>query len=454
MKTEVERFLREQNMLSCSGMVAGLSGGADSVCLLLILSELSKQHGFPLCAVHVHHGIRGEGADRDEAFAKALCERLGVPFFGYRVDVPEEAKRLGIGEEEAGRLARYRLFRETAEKTGASVIAIAHHRDDNAETVLFRLCRGTGIRGLCGIPAVSRPYETDGLTLIRPLLSFGREDILAELAGRGEAYCTDETNGENRYARNYIRNRIFPLLTEVNAGAVEHLAAFTEQAGKLMDFLGAEADKAYREAVVNGTVLRERLAPYPEIVRREALLRFVKELAGAEKDFTEQHAAATEQLLFGPVSKRLSLPYRLQLENTYEGIRRVPETVTAAEETELVPGEYPLGDGRTLSVRVRDYVPGEPIAKNKWIKWLDCDMIGCTPVLRTRREGDFFIVGKNGGTKLLREFYVSTKVPRAERDRIRFVAAGQEVLWIPGVRGTERYYVTGDTKRILILEVR
>ena len=473
MRQAVEKFLREQNMLSGQGIVAGLSGGADSVCLLLLLRDLKEQYGFPLYAVHVHHGIRGAEADGDAAFCKELCERVGVAFYEYRIDIPKEAKEQGIGEEEAGRRARYRLFEETAVKVGAGAVAVAHHRDDNAETVLFRLCRGTGIRGLCGIPAVSRPFASEDLLLIRPLLSFSREEILSELDRRGEAFRTDATNSENEYSRNRLRNEVFPLLKEINAGAEEHIAAFAEHAKLLTELLNEETERAYREAFSDGLLLREKLSDFPRIVRREVLLRFAKELAGAEKDFTEQHAEAMEQLLSGPVSKELSLPYRLTLESTYDGIRRKTagrrggssksgeitnsgggrESVETAE-TELLPGRYPLSDGRILSVTVRDCVPGEPVSKNKWIKWLDYDMIKGVPVLRTRREGDFFQTGRDGGTKLLREYFVTAKVPREERDRKEVVACGSEILWIPGERGTERYYVTEQTKRILVLEVQ
>ncbi|MCR5465489.1 MAG: tRNA lysidine(34) synthetase TilS [Lachnospiraceae bacterium] len=474
MRQAVEKFLREQNMLSGQGIVAGLSGGADSVCLLLLLRDLKEQYGFPLYAVHVHHGIRGAEADGDAKFSKELCERIGVTCFEYRIDIPKEAKEKGIGEEEAGRRARYRLFEETARKVGAGAVAVAHHRDDNAETVLFRLCRGTGIRGLCGIPAVSKPFASEEILLIRPLLSFSREEILEELSRRGETFRTDATNAENEYSRNRIRNEVFPLLREINAGADEHIAAFTEHARMLTELLTEETERAYRDAFSDGILLRDKLMNCPRIVRLEVLLRFAKELAGAEKDFTEQHAEAMEQLLSGPVSKELSLPYRLTLVSTYEGIRRkeacagTRDSAGAADgnesedsakaskpaEIKLLPGRYPLTDGRILTVAVREHIPGEPVAKNKWIKWLDYDMIKGVPMLRTRRGGDFFQAGRDGGTKLLREYFVTAKVPREERDRKEVVACGSEILWIPGERGTERYYVTEQTKRILVLEVQ
>lgn len=474
MKNAVEKFLREQNLLPCDGIVTGLSGGADSVCLLFLLSEVTSQYGIPLHAVHVHHGIRGAGADEDAAFCEKLCERLHVSFHLYRIDVPKEAKAAGIGEEEAGRAARYRCFQKTAEEVHASAVAVAHHRDDDAETVLFRMCRGTGLRGLCGIPKVSKPFGDSEIRLIRPLLSFGREEIREELFRRGEAYRTDESNLENTYTRNYIRNEVMPALQKVNGGAAEHIAMLAKQAEQLMALLSAETEKAYAEAVRGDFVNRKALERYPEIVRKEVLLQYVKELAGAEKDFTNEHAAALDRLLLGPVSKQLYLPYRLVLNSSYDGIFPVkdttpeqnsatnPDSFPGGEErpvskreggTLLAEGEYPLEDGRILTVTVRNRLPGEIPSKKKWNKWLDCDMIKAAPVLRTRQEGDFFVIGREGGRKLLREYFVSEKIPKAKRDSILIVAAGSEVLWIPGRRGTENYLVGEQTKRILIMEV-
>lgn len=454
MKQKVERFLQEQNMLSGIGIVAGISGGADSVCLLLVLSELSKQYGFPLYAVHVHHGIRKETADRDAEYVQSLCEHLGVSCRVYRENVPAEAEKTGTGLEEAGRALRYQRLYETAVACGAGAVAVAHHRDDNAETVLFRLIRGTGIRGMAGIPAVSRPFEQKGILLIRPLLSCSREEILAELAKRKVSYCTDESNIDDSYSRNRIRNRIMPELTAVNPGAAEHIVAFAAHAEALTELLNAEADRVYRSACRGGVLRTEAFENVPGVVRTEVLLRFMKELTGVAKDFTEVHAEAADRLLSGPVSRQLSLPAGLVLEKTYEGIRRKVSGEMTDTEIPLVPGEYPLEDGKALQVAVKPHIPGESVQKNKWIKWFDYDMINCVPVLRTRRTGDFFRVNKEGGTKLVREYFVGAKIPREKRDRILLVANGSEVLWIPGMRGTEQYYVTEQTERVLVLTVR
>ena len=193
-------------------IVAGVSGGADSVCLLLVLHSLSRQMGFELEAVHVEHGIRGQESIRDAEFTEALCAEIAVPCTRYEVNVPEYAKKQHLGFEEAARKLRYDAFFRRAEEirqtTGKqAVIALAHHREDNAETVLFRLLRGSGLRGLCGIRPVLRYRD---YVVIRPLLETGRGEIESYLSKRGKTYCRDSTNEDEAYSRNRLRRRILP----------------------------------------------------------------------------------------------------------------------------------------------------------------------------------------------------------------------------------------------------
>ncbi|HIR44157.1 MAG TPA: tRNA lysidine(34) synthetase TilS, partial [Candidatus Ventrisoma faecale] len=185
-----ERFLtyiRENDMLDPGGrVIVALSGGGDSVCLLHLLASCREELETQLLAVHVHHGIRGDEAGRDASFARALCERLGVPFILRREDVPELAARRGLSLEEAGRETRYRIFEEERLRCGASCVAVAHHMDDSAETILNNLFRGTGLAGLSGIAPVRG-------TVIRPLLCFRRQEIEHYLEAEGIEYCSDST---------------------------------------------------------------------------------------------------------------------------------------------------------------------------------------------------------------------------------------------------------------------
>ena len=218
-------------------VLAGVSGGADSVCLLLMLLEYRKHCDFFLEAVHVEHGIRGDASRRDAAFVKRLCEKRGVCCRIYPVDVPAYAKGHGLGVEEAARKLRYECFREAAEDyDGRPVkIALAHHADDNAETMLFRLIRGSGLHGLYGMRPARRLAE--GVTVIRPLLGMERAEIEAYLEAQGQPYCRDATNEDTDYSRNRIRHKVMPELKAVNTGAVHHMMQSAQMLRELSDCL-------------------------------------------------------------------------------------------------------------------------------------------------------------------------------------------------------------------------
>ena len=276
----------------------GLSGGADSVCLLLMLVSLREELDLRLRAVHVHHGLRGAEAEADAEFCKALCERLEVPFALYRIDAAALAREHHISEEEAGRNARYEILRAEA---GGGLIAVAHHRDDQCETVLHNIIRGTGIRGLAGM-------ERKNGSVIRPLLSFSREEIEDFLEARGQNYCTDSTNEENGYTRNKLRNLLIPYIEEnINPGFREHLISLSEQAAEMVKDPAAAAEKL-------------RL--------KEAM----EELAGTKRDIAAVHVNSAYALSEKPVGSRVSLPYGMEAVKTYDGV-----TVEKIAEKEPAP---------------------------------------------------------------------------------------------------------------------
>ena len=204
----------------CQGdsVVVGVSGGADSVCLLSVLKNLQMSMALQLTAVHIHHGLRGEAADRDRDFVTALCEDMQIPCVCFQADIRAMAREQHLSEEEAGRKFRYDCFEEVRQERQASKIAVAHHRDDLAETVLLNLFRGSGLKGLSGIPMMRG-------CIVRPLLDVGRADIEAYLGRQGMSYRNDATNFETEYTRNRIRLNILPYVTEhINQAAVSHIA--------------------------------------------------------------------------------------------------------------------------------------------------------------------------------------------------------------------------------------
>ena len=384
-------------------VLAGVSGGADSVCLLLMLLEYRKHCDFFLEAVHVEHGIRGDASRRDAAFVKRLCEKRGVCCRIYPVDVPAYAKGHGLGVEEAARKLRYECFREAAEDyDGRPVkIALAHHADDNAETMLFRLIRGSGIHGLYGMRPARRLAE--GVTVIRPLLGMERAEIEAYLKAQGQPYCRDATNEDTDYSRNRIRHKVMPELKAVNTGAVHHMMQSAQMLRELSDYLEEETRRATErvcrdtpDACVIDAVL---FSEYPALLIREVLLVTLQKVAGSSRDIGSVHVEELCTLYTRQVGRVICLPYGVRAERVYEGIRLYREEPAADMERESieVTGEMlsraekeevvlALPDGR-LHLRIRDFSGNmQEIPKKTYTKWFDYGKIKSGLRLRRERE--------------------------------------------------------------------
>ena len=405
-------------------VLAGVSGGADSVCLLLMLLEYRKHCDFLLEAVHVEHGIRGDASRRDAAFVKKLCEKRGVCCRIYPVDVPAYAKGHGLGVVEAARKLRYECFREAAEDyDGRPVkIALAHHADDNAETMLFRLIRGSGLHGLYGMRPARRLAE--GVTVIRPLLGMERAEIEAYLKAQGQPYCRDATNEDTDYSRNRIRHKVMPELKAVNTGAVHHMMQSAQMLRELSDYLEEET-----------------------------------------RDIGSVHVEELCTLYTRQVGRVICLPYGVRAERVYEGIRLYREAPAADMERESIEitGEMlsraekeevvlALPDGR-LHLRIRDFSGNmQEIPKKTYTKWFDYGKIKSGLRLRRRESGDYLKIDAAGHTKKLKEYFVNEKIPAAKRDAIWLLATGSEILWVAGGRIGAGCKVGENTEKIL--EVR
>lgn len=274
-------------------IAAAVSGGADSVCLLRILHALQKEAAFSLHCIHVHHGIRTDTADRDADFVAALCETLGVPFSLRRVDAPSFAKQHGRSLEDAARLLRYEAL--TGAAPAGARIATAHHRDDNAETVLFHLLRGTGLRGLTGIHPVRGQ-------IIRPLLCLSRGEIEAYLALEQQPFMTDETNTDNAYTRNYIRNVLLPAVhTVINPKAAAHIADTAARLREAEAYLDERTREAYADCLLRGgdgsstaavALSLTKLRALPAFLQKEVLLFAFADTAGSRNNLSDVHLQA------------------------------------------------------------------------------------------------------------------------------------------------------------------
>lgn len=313
---KVKKYVMETEMLhGAHRVIAGVSGGADSVFLFYMMKGICAEEGLSFEVLHVHHEIRGEEADEDAQYVKSLCEKEGIPYRLVRRDVPSEAEKRKMTLEEAGRAVRYEAFAEAAAEIPGTRIALAHQKDDLAETMLFQLARGSGLKGLAGI----RPQR--GI-YIRPLLAVTRKEEEEWLDQHGISWRTDSTNLDDDAARNRIRHHVLPYLTrEINVQAVSHMADTARIAAEASDFITSEAEKRYRIYVdklpADGTDL-----PYnrilkiddglvknePKIMREEVIRLAVSETLRTLKDVSALHIRLILELFGRETGKYLNLP--------------------------------------------------------------------------------------------------------------------------------------------------
>lgn len=421
-------------------VIAGVSGGADSVCLLFMLLELKKEIGFSLLAVHVNHGIRGKAAEADEVYVRELCRKQEVKLKVYHEDVPHYARVHKLTEEEAGREVRRRCFREAVKLSGGSRIALAHHENDNVETLLFHLCRGTGLKGLGGMEPVNGRW-------IRPLLCAGRGEIECFLEMREISYCIDETNMDHRYTRNYIRGEIIPGLEKhVNAESVRHMAQAMEKLRNLAGYMQRELVDYEKKCVGRQQdeiiLYKKEYEKVPEELREYLLHNVLCMAAKKKKDIEQIHIRILDDLMKRQTGRSADLPYGLKAKRCYEGIilcRGEGAVVLAKDDWE-----------RLFQMRIFENMAKEiTFPENPYTKWFDYDIIKNTVKIRHRQPGDYITINKAGGTKKLKQYFTDEKIPQNQRDAIWLAADGSHILWIVGYRQNQAYQITDKTKRIL-----
>ena len=317
LKDRVQRFIDEQGLIGADDTVlCGVSGGADSLCLFILLHELYKDSSVSLHVMHIHHHLR-ESADADADFVRCMCNDLSVPFSLKDVDVESFAREIRGSTEEAARILRYRAFKdklkELESRPSKRCLAVAHNMNDDAETVLHNLFRGSGLKGLGGI----RPMQDKGeYRLIRPLLDIPRNDIEEFLRNKGIAWCTDETNLGDDYARNRIRHNLLPLaVSQINEGAVLHIHKAASTLSSAEDYISIQLDEAFRSCIeecadgirINRAAFSD-LHPY---LKKRLALKCLEYVSGYAKDITGTHVELLCGLFSLPAGKMLDMPHKL-----------------------------------------------------------------------------------------------------------------------------------------------
>ena len=436
-------YIEKYNMIEAgSQVIVGISGGGDSVCLLFLLSKYQKRRPFHLLGIHVNHGIRGQEALRDQEYAKKLCERLGVPFTVYTYSVPAIAQQEKRSLEEAGRMVRRRAFEEKAASLGKkAVIALAHHENDNAETVLHNLIRGTKAAGMGGIRPIQEIGE--GVAYIRPLLKVTREEIETYLRQQQISWMTDSTNQELEYTRNRIRHRIIPEMEKINPKAVSHIAQVADTFQAIEEYLTGQADMLYREYVEqreNGYWIRKELFLEKELMQSYVIRMVLERAADKKQDLTAFHVESILSLGKGRTGASVSLPGGVLASQVYGDLYvRLPDS-----------GEAPL---KELELEIFPW-ENQQILEKTYTKWFDYDKIKSSLEIRHRKPGDFLTITDTGGRKKIKDYFIDCKIPREEREKLTLLAEGSHILWVVGYRISQYYKVTSQTKTVLKVHVK
>ena len=481
-----EVILKSRLIPAGANVLVGCSGGADSLALTEGLRQVSGELGIRLTVIHVHHHMRAESAEEDAVFVERFCREKGLPFVRKDVFAAAYAKEHGLSPEEAARVLRYACFEETARETGSTVVALAHHRDDVAETVLFQMIRGSGLRGLSGIPE-SRVSE--GFLYVRPLISLGKAELEEWLREKGLSWRVDETNGVNEASRNRIRAEVLPALSGIRKDAAEKIAATADYLGEVDDYL---RDEAERYILNEGEVLSDgsrtlpgSLSDKPHIFREYVFAAMLRAVGEPMKDKGRKQLGEVDDLLRAAVGRYRRFSGGTIVEKTYGGLRFCRKTGDSGriedEKTNPKPGELAVGMGESEEA-VSEPEPGECAAgmaespvrnqlseydviahlfptkegqiipQKECTKWFDYDKIITIPVLRFREAGDMLSVAP-GMHKKLKDWMIDEKIPAKERDRIPVLADGGEILWVAGFRMGEDYKITDKTKRVLELHL-
>lgn len=450
---KVLSFIKENSMFDNGDrVIVAFSGGPDSTCLLYVLNELKEELGITLIGAHINHCLRGEESDKDEEYAKKVCDSLNIAFYSNKVDIHRISKEKNISCEMAGREARYEFFEELMVKLNASKVALAHNANDQAETILMRIMRGTGIEGMIGIkPVRDKIY-------VRPILHLTRKEI--------ERYCKvnsispriDKTNLENFYARNKVRLDLIPYIEEnFNKDIIKTLNRLSDTVKKDNDYLesvSAKECKKYceigeRKVIINKKAFLNHEAILSRIVRG-ALLAVNSSLYNFEKI----HISSIIELQKHDTGKTIMLPQNIIVENCYGNIH----IYIGVKSTETNNNQYPLKvDEKNLIDHLDRVVELEVMRKSQFIevkasdytKYFDYDKLEKPIILRYRKEGDSFMPLGMTGNKKLKDLFMDLKVPKIKRNEIPLVCFGDDIGWVVGYRVSEKFKISKDTKSVL-----
>ena len=457
MSEKVMDFIKENSMFSIGDkVIVAVSGGPDSICLLYILNELKEELGISLIGAHINHCLRGDESDKDEKYSKKVCESLNINFYSKKVDINRISKEKNISSEMAGREVRYEFFQELMIKLNANKVALAHNANDQAETILMRIMRGTGIEGMVGIkPVRDKIY-------VRPILHLSRKEI--------EKYCEvnnispriDKSNLENVYARNKVRLELIPYIQDnFNKDIIKTLNRLSDIVKVDSDYLESISAIEYKKhsdidkqrVILHRGAFMQHEAIVSRIIR-SALLHIKHDLCNFEKI----HISSIIDLQKNDTGKTTMLPQNIIAENCYGDIHIYIKT----KADEVNDTEYSLNINeknfinslnKVIRIEIKPKLGFTEVKGNDYIRCFDYDKIREPITFRYRKDGDKFMPLGMKGNKKLKDLFMDLKIPKIKRNEIPLICFGDDIGWIVGYRVSEKFKVSKDTKNILQITI-
>lgn len=458
MKNKVLKVIEENKLIEeGNNIVIGLSGGPDSIALLYVLLEIQEDIDFNIYIAHINHGIRGKDALEDEKFVEDLCEDLALPYYCKKANMNQYAKEKGISSEEAGREIRYGFFREILSKIGGGKIAVAHNKDDQAETLIMRFFRGTGIDGLKGMK-----YKYNDI--IRPVLGIEREEIENYLLSRKIASRLDKTNLQPIYNRNKIRLELMPYIREnYNPNIVDTLWRTSEIAAIDSEFLDQYAEKAYNKMVkkkkeysivLDGNLFKDQHVSIQQRILRNCILHINHDLQG----FTKTHITSILNLFVeGATGKKIDISNHIEARTNYEELvitkKQASINKAFSYKLKLEGNTYIKELGFKIKTQIISVDKIDINIKDRFIKYFDYDKLQGELLVRNRKAGDRFVPLGMKGNKKIKDYFIDEKISKEKRDEIPLITDGKEIMWIAGYRISDLYKVTRATKNVLKIKL-
>jgi tRNA(Ile)-lysidine synthase len=452
---KVKETLNKYSMLSEGDCVLiGLSGGPDSVCLAVILDKLKKDFNLSLYAVYIDHGLRPDEVEKEKTFCREFCGRLGINLFCESVDVGNYSKQKGLNKQEGARDLRYEVDEEIAGRINAARVALGHNADDQAETLLMMLLRGSGRKGLSGIPPVRKK-------IIRPLIEIEKKDIEEFLFQNVRAihesplpFMVDSSNLKKDYFRNWLRLTVMSELKKRNPSLIHNIC-------RTMDILREEDD--YLEIVVTKTLMRlisrksddaiELFLLPLSAVEKPILRRVLRRALDATDGLRGISLAHIEDIISliktGKSGDRVYLPRDIRVIRDYSVLRITSLSPVKIGEGEIAPpGEIVFREAG-IKIKALFEEKGYGQGDDKYTVLLDAGNMVFPLKVRHREKGDFFYPHGFGKKKKLQDYFVDEKVPRDERDSVPILVSGNDIVWVAGYRADERFKITNKTEKFL-----